>query len=415
MKNLLMLFLLLLLIFQREGAKAGIAKTIDGQPAMGNYYSWNYTAGSWQYNGKMEFEYDGNNNLVSELYFNSAGDTSSKKVYSYNNLGKEIGNYTYLYTNNIFIPSSKEIRTYDSKGYLSKFESFRSSDGVTWVNSERIVYYRSNGTLEYPDMVEKSRWETVSWRIFKKYSNMVWIDFEKEKFSSGLIEEGTNQRIIYTTDSEGIKKGRFESYSFNTKTWTYSLDEIHTKDVQGNTTMIIQGDYGSGPIVFSRIIYPVDAKGNDAGYIAEVWSNNNWKFISSELTTNTYNSNGALTEIINEGKEVGASDFQTTGINYKTRIIYEGYSEVTSLGQSSALSIIQMVYPNPCRNILNIDVAGKADIEISLFDMSNHKVLSSIIPQGKGSVTIEDIPIGLYLLKTTTQEGGVYIQKIVKE
>ncbi|MBO9699822.1 MAG: T9SS type A sorting domain-containing protein [Sporocytophaga sp.] len=415
MKNLLMLLLLILLVFQREGAKAGISKAIDGQPRKGNYYNWNYTSGSWEYNGLMEFEYDDNNNLILELYFNSAGDTASKKVYSYNSFGKETEYYSYLYKNHVFIPSHKEIRTYDSKGYLAKFESFSSSDGVSWGNIERTVYSRSNSTLEYPNMVEKYTWQSNSWHLDQKYSNMVWIDFEKEKFSSGLIENGSDQRITYTTDNEGIKKGRVEGYNTSTKSWYYSVDEVYTIDAQGNTTMIIQGDYGGGPLIFTRYIFPVDAKGNDTGYLIEVLQNNTWKFITSELTYNTYNSNGSLTETIKEGKEVGAIEIGQTGRNYKSRIIYEGYGEVTSLGQSPAFSMIPMAYPNPCKNTLNIENVSKEDMEVSLFDMNNHPVLSSLIPQGKGNISIEDIPSGLYLLKATSQSGVIYIQKIVKE
>ncbi len=411
MKNLLMPLLLLLLVSRIEGAKAGIFKTIDGQPTKANYYSWNYTLGTWEYNGASEFEYDANNNLILELY------TSSKKIYSYNDQGKETGNITYRYVNKDFVPSSKEIRTYDSKGHLMRFESFGSSDGVSWSNREQTVYYYSNSTLEYPDMVEKYTGQLGTWYLSRKFSNMVWTDFEREKFSSGLIEEGTDRRTTYTTDSEGIKKGRMETYSSNTKTWTYSLEEVHTKDDQGNTTMTIQGDYGGGPIVFSRIIYPVDVKGNDAGYLAEIWSTNKWVFLSSELITNTYNSNGALTETINEGKEVGSVlEYQLTGINYKTRIIYEGYGEVTSLEQPSRNSGFQMAaYPNPCKNILNIKGISKEDMHVSLFDMNNHSVLSTIISEGKGSIAIENVPSGIYILKVAGQSGDICIQKIVKE
>ncbi|GAL83923.1 hypothetical protein MYP_1151 [Sporocytophaga myxococcoides] len=412
--------LLLLLALQREDAKAGIATTIDGQPKKANYYSWNYTFNTWEYTGVSEFEYDANNNLISELYFNSQGDTSSKKSYSYNDQGKETGNIAYRYVNNVFVASNKEIRTYDLKGYLVRFESFGSSDGVSWGWKEQTVYSTSNSTLEYPDIVEKYNWESGSKQLIKKYSNMVWTDFERERFSSGIIEErnvfGDDQRTTYTTVSEGIKIGWVEVYDSKTKTWSYSFDEVHTKDAQGNTFMIQQADYGSGPVLFSRISFPVDIKGNNTGYSYEVWFNNKWKFISSELTTNTYNSNGALTETIYEGKEVGSTDFQSTGINFKYRTVYEVDGEVTSSGQPSRNSGFQMAaYPNPCKNILNIEGVSKEDMQVYLFDMNNHLVLSTTISGGKGNVAIENVPSGIYILKVASQSGGINIQKIVKE
>jgi len=410
--------ILLLLIFQREGAEAGILKSIDGQPAKADYYNWNYTSGSWQYSGEVKFEYDNENKLILEIAVNNSGDTTSKKTYSYNNAGKETEALTYAYTNNAFVLTRKELRTYDSKGNLSSFVKSYSFDGVQWRNEEKTVFYYSLVKLEYPDIVEKYHWETNDWKLFNKYTNVVWTDFVRERFSAGVVEEysiGSTRRITYTTDDNGIKKGRSETYNNSTNSWTYSLDEIHTKDIQGNTIMTVQGDYGSGPILFSRITYTVDVKGNDTGYLAEVWSANKWKFISSELTTNNYNSNGALIETFTEGKEIGSSEVQSTGINYKTKVVYEGNSEVTSLGQSSAFPMIQMSYPNPCKNILNIEDVSKEDMEVSLFDLNNHPVLSSSISQGKGNIVIEDIPSGLYLLKATSQSGAIYFQKIVKE
>ncbi len=369
-----------------------------------------------EYTGVSEFEYDANNNLILELYFNSNGDTSSKKTYSYDNQGKETGNITYRYVNKVFVPSKKEIRTYDPKGYTARFESFASSDGVSWGSKEQVIYFASNSTLEYPDNIEKYSWESGSKRLIKKYSNMVWTDFERERFSSGIIEEGIDRRTTFTTDSEGIKKGRLELYNSSSNSWSYTLDEIHTIDTQGNTVVTIQGDYGGGPIVFSRIIYPVDAKGNDAGFIIEILTSNKWEFVSSELTHNTYNSNGALTEAINEGKEVGARELIKTGIHYKYRTVYEVNGEVTSSGQRSRNSGFRIAaYPNPCKNILNIEGVSKEDMQIYLFDMNNHSVLSTTISEEKGNIAIENVPSGIYILKVASPSGGVYIQKIVKE
>ncbi len=68
------------------------------------------------------------------------------------------------------------------------------------------------------------------------------------------------------------------------------------------------------------------------------------------------------------------------------------------------------VYPNPVRDILNIDYSGQIN-EIRLFDISGRMVLNKTVNSANTSVNVSEMNHGIYILQAITSQG-VYSRKV---
>lgn len=68
------------------------------------------------------------------------------------------------------------------------------------------------------------------------------------------------------------------------------------------------------------------------------------------------------------------------------------------------------LYPNPVKNILNIEMNGALK-SVEIFDVQGHKVLSSIYKQ----INMENLKSGIYLVKVLDDNNMIKTQKIVKD
>ena len=72
------------------------------------------------------------------------------------------------------------------------------------------------------------------------------------------------------------------------------------------------------------------------------------------------------------------------------------------------------VFPNPTSNILHIHVL-KPDLHYQLQNMVGVTALQGEIQQGENTITIEELPKGIYLLELTDTEGQKAVMRVVKE
>ena len=69
------------------------------------------------------------------------------------------------------------------------------------------------------------------------------------------------------------------------------------------------------------------------------------------------------------------------------------------------------VYPNPVRDVLNVETGGAAVVRMEMTDATGHAVMS--IEGDVHTVDVSALPEGLYFLRIETG-GGVTVRKIVK-
>ncbi len=76
------------------------------------------------------------------------------------------------------------------------------------------------------------------------------------------------------------------------------------------------------------------------------------------------------------------------------------------------------VWPNPARNVINIDnVGAKTSIpaKAQLYNLSGKLSMEKVLQQGVNSIDISSLPAGAYIVKANTNTGDMFIQKIIKQ
>ena len=67
------------------------------------------------------------------------------------------------------------------------------------------------------------------------------------------------------------------------------------------------------------------------------------------------------------------------------------------------------IYPNPANDVVNIDIEGKLDYLLAIYDLEGKLIESS---KNSRQIKVELIPIGTYILKIKDLKSG---QKIVEK
>jgi hypothetical protein len=114
----------------------------------------------------------------------------------------------------------------------------------------------------------------------------------------------------------------------------------------------------------------------------------------------------------------GIYTFNFVSPNGTTTQTYNGFTpcEIIAGNMENKLSVSLKIFPNPSTNYLSIQLSEeltKNVDEIQIIDLFGKEISHS---HGfSGSISINDIPPGSYLLKIKMKSGSVYIEKFIKE
>ncbi len=345
-------------------------------------------------------------------------DTLSKTISKYDETnGREISTISYVrdFEANDLIPESRDTFFYDNQNKLVKYLSqVYAPDTKEWINETQTEISYSSPSLLYPDSYVTYDWINDQWIKSSEGYNLVWADYKDYEFTSGTFIEYKNTiddntyRVTLSTDESGVQVGIYAQLEEDQ--WIDLTKSTITKDAAGNLTEIIQTIDGDN---ISKQTSLVDEKGADAGYIYEAWINNQLIEIQYYKYLNTYNDIDELIQSEREAYNVNGEDEIV-----KTLILYSAFVDIiTGIKEKLAtdISTSHFSYPNPGRDVLNIENPSHETMEISIINMQNNPVFSGTIDAGKGSISIKDLPAGMYILKSTTSSGKIYTEKIIKE
>ena len=71
-------------------------------------------------------------------------------------------------------------------------------------------------------------------------------------------------------------------------------------------------------------------------------------------------------------------------------------------------------YPNPASASINIRLAGATDANYSIIDVTGKQMVSGSIQNGESTVSLSELPSGIYIIKATAGERSV-TKKIIKQ
>lgn len=84
-----------------------------------------------------------------------------------------------------------------------------------------------------------------------------------------------------------------------------------------------------------------------------------------------------------------------------------------SVNENTSLSV--SIFPNPTSDMLHVQFMAGKPISVSITDMQGHYMRTAKTASTNFTVSLEDIPAGMYLMYYTTSDGVRGVQKFVKQ
>lgn len=136
-------------------------------------------------------------------------------------------------------------------------------------------------------------------------------------------------------------------------------------------------------------------------------SGTNTPFNLSTLKSLTFT---GTTVVVNK-KDASTSTFLRTDVRYMN-FVENATNDIVPIGDSQNDKL--MVYPNPVKDVLNIQLANAHTTVIEIVDMMGKVVLRSVINSTHNIISVSSLPKGIYLLRSN--EGGIKLStKLIKQ
>jgi len=399
----------------RKKQKSQAARVAESQlslPVKETYYNWDAAISDWDLAVVYENKYDDKGNLIMQVGFSEGGDSLSKEVHKYNAEGEETEYSSYhKWGEEGLVPEYRESYTYDPYGrpleYLSQV--YYKITG-NWENELKLTGTYSSTVLEYPDNYSQYQWDGLAWKLTNKGANITWKDFDNGDILSGYVTV-YNEEILattYSTDEAGTTTGIIEQFDFDV--FIPVGKTISTKDEGGNVFTILQiymnGEYQN----YTKTIDLFDEHGNYSGFSVDGWTGEDWDIVQYHVYNNVYNSNNDLVETNRISYNLDGE-----GNIEKTKSVYSDFVVISGIQNSLHAELSRFAYPNPVTELVNIENKSGEEIQFSLYNLQNKLMLSSRTSGGKATISMDDLPSGIYLLKSVTSSGKLYTEKLVKE
>ena len=321
------------------------------------HWEWDTLTNGWAgnpYYKEINFVYDANNNLTSELDQNWDGTAW-------------VNNWQYT-------------STYDANNNLTSTLRQNWSD-TAWVN-----YWQSTYTYD----ANNNQTSTLR----QNWNGTVWVN---------------SSQYTYTYDANNNQTSAL-GQSWNGTAWVNSWLYTSTYDVNNNLTIRLgQNWFGAAWVNFWQYTYTYDVNNNLTSELRLKWNGTTW--VNYWQSTYTYDVN-------NFKKCYTYKYWNSTGtaINSGDSSIYY-FHTITGVNELMAQNENIIIYPNPATDIvtLNINNANNKDLEINIYDITGTLVKSEILKQNQQKINIGDLSNGVYMVsiksKDLTENQRLIIQR----
>ena len=379
--------------------------TLNGQTKLLSSISENYDGSSWNKSEGYDYEYDGNNNLTGQIYYdwNTEGQWGihAKENYTYNAYNK-LAEYIYQY----WISSANQLENYYKISYTyNPFGNITEIILQLWTGSQwepegKGVYsYNSNNIMEMAISytLNGSQWVNGSRSTITSNSN--------NKITQSLIEEWTgsqwelSERFSYVYNGNNqITKETGERLNGNSWEINYVVD--YTIDANGNVISDKLFELGSPydqlteyaydtSVLMSSLANPFkDRTGID--YVDNPYST---LFVNKILTETHFNYDNATNSYV-----------------YSSRTTYNYKDSITLSTENFEISNNSLkVFPNPSKDF--IQIIGLPETQsYEVYNTLGAKVSNGVIANNE-KMDVKNLTNGLYFLKF---KNGI-THKFIKE
>lgn len=375
---------------------------LQGQNKLLSSVSEYYDGFSWENSGGVNYEYDSNNNLISETYFswdNSSNkwENSGKTTYTYNSNNKST---VQLYqswnsTTNLYENEYRTAYLYNSSGNAYEILT-KKWNGSQWVDEDKSdLFYNSNNLI--------NSYNSYTW------NGAQWVDDSK-----GTLGYNSNNKVISSTDEDwnGLvwenRYRTFLNYNGNNK-----IDNEVGEDWIGNLWV---NDYTTN--------YNYDSNGNLDFYI-DSYSGGQYKtkynYDTSKLMSNfahPFKDKTGIDYIFEEypfvNKIISEDNFSynnaTNSYDYDYKTTYNYDSSITlSTDKFEKIANAVKVFPNPSKDYIQVSgISALEPYEIS--SALGAQVIKGSVAENQ-SIDIKNLANGIYFMKFKNGNTIKFIKK----
>ncbi|MEO9570431.1 MAG: T9SS type A sorting domain-containing protein [Polaribacter sp.] len=347
-----------------------------------------YDGTNWLIQGKTEYTYDTQGNVVTETYYDSNNDVTDTTTYTYNSLNRLI-----------------EVESiYGDDSYKSEF--IYNSDNLP----ETIIQYdKENGNWVKDDKIEV---------VYNGTKIDYYVEYEEWNGEEWYLEDDNSYKAKYIYTNSNFTKIIY--YEYHNNIWVEDDKDEYTYDASNKLIKekwFSKNDDGTY-LLGGGIEYSYDSNNNiiEEGFV-EYTDEGTINY--SDTTTYQYDLNVKMKDIIHPFKDkYGVKiDFETSDF-YVNKILLEtdGSNRTTYYYNGDTASVEEFnafafkIYPNPTSSILNIDDSSFSIKSVEVYNLLGKKIITTTLNE----VNIENITNGIYMLRVQDINGNFATKRFVK-
>ncbi len=411
----------------------------EWRPVQERFSNWNSFMNSWDLYSLSTYTYDNAQLSQSVLAYPSGPTILQRSTFTYNAAGKKETEITQGGDGVTWTNLSKQVTLYANNGFETGYETW-NWDGSVWVlmdGQRRSDEYASgNLVLATQEAYDNS---LMLWQPYLEYvvsyspSNRmdvvtirtaditpgVFVNAQRFDFSYLGSSVRPDSAYIYDWDvSAWIISQRAFDLQWNDQyiplleseplayvmqelfdgTW-YNAERMNTTPAAGGFVQLVEVDTDGAWVPESRETTEADLYANRTLDKYEIYDGVNWNISDMSVYTNSYDAEQRLIRI---EAQLWNNNTQALQNNYLREFIE--FIDIAGTAEISANSL--KLYPNPCQNACNLSVSGGTISAIEIVDLTGRILIrKSVAPCVQMQADVQDLPVGMYLIRVQTSDG----------
>ncbi|MDP5169483.1 MAG: T9SS type A sorting domain-containing protein [Bacteroidia bacterium] len=128
-----------------------------------------------------------------------------------------------------------------------------------------------------------------------------------------------------------------------------------------------------------------------------------------QVSATGYSSSASAYQFDDTQPIVGKAFYRLRQVDVDGTFDYSQTVEITLLNDGIA------VYPNPVKDLLHLDLPGQTPVQATIIDFQGRVAIRQSLQPGNNSLSVAQLPAGLYLLRLNDGQGWTQDLPIVKE
>lgn len=361
----------------------------------------NWVNGDWENHYRYVYTYDdhGNQNVYLRQewqYSNWVTTYGYKKTYTYdmNDNITEVLWQTWNTGITAWENYWRDFYTYDSNGYLIELID-QTWNGMSWISDDKETYTNNAAGVIIEKLVED--WDEISsiWVNEAKIIDIVWHNWTGDPYESDLESSTSLEWASGIWENDSRVNTTYDAYG--------GYIEIEEDFINGNWEN------------HNKYTDSYDEHSNDLGHQEEYWTNGTWIINSGTKYLLTYSGIDLVERIYQDwDPTISVPEYVN---QWKQE--YSDFVTIEGIDENGILSASLILYPNPARGILNLQVKNmnKEDLSVEIVNLNGQVVYHKQYKnagQFENTIDVSNYTNGIYFVKVQNanelKTGKIIIQ-----